>query len=768
MRDWVLSSKNFRPIALLLVVLPMALLVGCRATEGTYLARGKQLAEKKEYARALLEFKNASRLNPKSPEPYYQAGLALLAMGDYQGAYRNLVAATEMDSKYTAAQLKVAEIIGSSVTSSKDPQNLQDAEKRVQSILAIVPDSVEALSALGITEYMLGKPDDALKHLEAALEKFPQHLQSASALAMIKLKQNDFAGAEQVVKKVADESPRSAEAQVALGRFYTANRMASEAEAAYRRALNIDAKYGPALLDLAQLQIRTGRQLDAEKTLAALSALPDKQYRHVHAVFLFEQGKQDEALKEFEVQAKDDPKDREAFLRLTSAYFFTKRFPDAEKAINAALKRNSRDTSALLERSRLYLITARSSEAETDLNQVLRIEPNSATAHYLLAKVNVARGRPLAGSQELSRALDLNPSLLARRIELAQHLIAQKDAKGAPDLLDKTPEDQKKLLPVIVARNWAVFNIGRQEELRKTISGELAAYNRAPDLVLQDGLLKFQAKDIAGARKSLEEVLAARPEDLLALDALARTFVSQKQPDLALRTVEQYANRRPNSAPIQNLLGDWMLASGRPDAARKAYTAALATAPSLLSARMNLARLETREGKLDAARQTLKAFVGTSAAEAIVEGTLGMIEEKAGNPTAAILHYRKAVDVDPHNVVALNNLAYLLANNTDQLDEALQRAQQAKELDANNVAVEDTIGWAFYRKGQYASAVTHLRNAVAKDRNAVPKYHLAMAYLKNGELQAGRNSLDEALLMAPNLPEAVSAQQLFAGQSGRK
>ena len=50
----------------------------------------------------------------------------------------------------------------------------------------------------------------------------------------------------------------------------------------------------------------------------------------------------------------------------------------------------------------------------------------------------------------------------------------------------------------------------------------------------------------------------------------------------------------------------------------------------------------------------------------------------------------------------------------------------------------------------------------------MPKYHLAMAYLKNGELQAGRNSLDEALLMAPNLPEAVSAQQLFAGQSGRK
>ena len=59
----------------------MALLIGCRATEDRYLARGKQLVEKKEYARAILEFKNASRLSPNSAEPYYQAGLAYLAIG---------------------------------------------------------------------------------------------------------------------------------------------------------------------------------------------------------------------------------------------------------------------------------------------------------------------------------------------------------------------------------------------------------------------------------------------------------------------------------------------------------------------------------------------------------------------------------------------------------------------------------------------------------------------------------------------------------------
>src|SRR5258708_10789923 len=536
--------KSFK-LPLVLMVLALALLAGCRATEKRYLARGKRLVEKKEYARALLEFRNAVKMNPKSAEPYYQAGLAYLAMGDYRMGYGSLQRATELDPKHRAAQLKLAEVIESSIPGTKNAQSLEDAEKRIQSIVAIVPDSSDALSALGMAEYMLGKPEDAVNHLQAALEKLPQNLQAASALAIIKLKQKDFSGAEQIMKKVADESPKSAEAQTALGTFYAANRRASEAETAYRRATTIDPKYAPALQNLARVQISAGHKEEAEKTLAVLSALADKQFRDVHAVFLFEQGKRDEALKEFERQVKEDPKDRDALRRLTSAYFFTKRFPDAENAINAALKKNSKNSYALLERSKLYLMTAKFSEAEVDLNQALKIEPNSATAHYLLSKVYMARGRQLAGRQELSRALDFDPNLLAARIELAQSLTAQKSAKAAMDLLNDAPETQKKLLPVIVARNWALFGSGQQAEVRKSIEAGLAAYGPVPDLLLQDGLLKFQAKDMTDARKSLEEVLAARPEDTIALDVLAKTFVLEKRPDVALRTVGQYAARRP-------------------------------------------------------------------------------------------------------------------------------------------------------------------------------------------------------------------------------
>jgi tetratricopeptide (TPR) repeat protein len=222
----------------------------------------------------------------------------------------------------------------------------------------------------------------------------------------------------------------------------------------------------------------------------------------------------------------------------------------------------------------------------------------------------------------------------------------------------------------------------------------------------------------------------------------------------------------PNSAPLQNLLGYSLATNGHRDEARKALTAALAIDPSLVACRVRLALLDIEEGKYDSARRGLEAAARTPGMQAQAESALGMLEAKAGNPSAGIPHYRKALDADPNNVTALNNLAYLLADGTDRIDEALQYAQKAKELDPDASAVEDTIGWAFYRKGLFDSAVTHLRNASVKEPIAVFKYHLAMAYLKAGDRPHGRQALDEARRMNPSLPEAGAAAQLMASLGG--
>jgi Tfp pilus assembly protein PilF len=91
----------------------------------------------------------------------------------------------------------------------------------------------------------------------------------------------------------------------------------------------------------------------------------------------------------------------------------------------------------------------------------------------------------------------------------------------------------------------------------------------------------------------------------------------------------------------------------------------------------------------------------------------------------------------------------------------MKYAQKAWGLAPDNPAIEDTLGWVYYQQGLYPLAVVQLEAANAKAGTAVRKYHLAMAYLKAGKPDRGRQTLDAALKMDPKLPEPQAARQAF-------
>ena len=141
---------------------------------------------------------------------------------------------------------------------------------------------------------------------------------------------------------------------------------------------------------------------------------------------------------------------------------------------------------------------------------------------------------------------------------------------------------------------------------------------------------------------------------------------------------------------------------------------------------------------------------------------LGSIEEAQGDYEVATGHYRKAVELDPENVFALNNLSYRLAVDHDKFDEALKYAQRAKEIAPDSPTIDDTLGWIYYLKGVYRMALDHLQSAASKaDQSAVIHYHVAMAHLRLGNQEAAKRAIDAGLEIDPNLPEAKMAQQLY-------
>jgi tetratricopeptide (TPR) repeat protein len=729
-----------------------------QAKEARNLDKGKKAFAKKDFETAIIHFKNAMAAQPKDAEPYYQLGLSYLAEGDFRSAASYLRKATERNPKHAGAQLKLSELMAA--TSSQDM--VLEAQKRTQGVLDLQPDNIEALNLLALTDLRLGKPENAEKLLEQALQKAPTSLQSSVALARTRLARRDVVGAEAALKDAVARSPKSADAVVHLGSFYQALGKTAEAEQQFRHALEIDPKHGPALIALGAMQVRAGQSDQAEQTYRRLSALPEKQYKPLHALFLFQSGKRSEAVAEMEKLAQADQSDRDARTRLVRAYLAVNRIPDAEKVLTVALKKNSVDADALLQRSRIYLGSGKYDQAESDLNQVLRFR-NSPEVHYLLSKLQQARGKNAMRTQELGQALQLDPRFAAARVELAQALIADHGAESALKTLDEAPQDQKNTVSILVERNWALLALGRKDDARKGVD-QILAVGRVPDAFLQDAALKLDRQDFSGARTAAEEVLKLNPDDVRALNLLVQTYAAEKQLLAGVRRVREYAAGRPASPKIQEFLGQLLASSGDRAGARQAFEAALAANSALVAPNLALAQLDLAEGQMGSARSRLSAVVAAHPESLPGHFLLAQLEMTDGKPAAAIDQYRKVLALDDKNPGALNNLAFLLAEN-NQADEALQYAQEAKEIDPNSPAVDDTLGWTYYRKGMYTMAVTYLQSAAAKDGTARRRYHLAMAYLKNGDMKRGRESFDAAYKLDPNLPEAATARQLVGTAS---
>jgi len=732
-------------------------LSGCNrspeAKSASYMAAGKKLLEKHDANRALLQFLNAAQATPRNAEVYYQLARAYLTAGDLKKGVMSLRRALELDPKHAAAQLRLAQL----ETGANDPEVLKDAQQRLQSLLQYAPEDPDALHALALTELKLEAPEDAVQHLQQALMAAPDDLVLTVTLAQAKLQQKDYRGAEQILKSACEKAPKSADAATLLGRFYVAQQRYAEAEQEFRKALALTPDDKAALLNLATLQDQTGRKQEAEENYKRLSSFPDKLVNPDYGIFLFQEGKKEEAIREFERLARQDPNDRMARTRLVAAYQASNRLAEAEKLLADALKKNPNDLDALLQRGELLIGVEKYPEAEADLNKVLHLKPDSPEVHYALAKLYQATGKAQMQRQEFNETLRLNPFLLSVRLEAAKALIADREGAAALDLLNGAPQSQRDLISVLEQRNWALIATRRVSEARNGVDRGLASA-RTPDLLLQDAVLKISDKRYVEARQSLHEALGKNPEEFRALQLLVRSYVAQKQVSGAVGEIRTYAAEHPKSAAAQFFLGRLLIETGDRAGGQRAMSAAKALDPEFTRADLSLAQINLLQANWKDARQELDALLSTKGENSTARQWLGMLEVSQGNPTAAIADFRKVLESQPNNAIALNNLAFLLAENS-QAAEALKYAERAVEMAPDRPEFEGTLGWVLYRKGLFDAAVMHLQSAVSKGGSVRQQYYLAAAYFRKGDEVRGHAILTAALRKDPTLPEAQLAQQ---------
>ena len=85
---------------------------------------------------------------------------------------------------------------------------------------------------------------------------------------------------------------------------------------------------------------------------------------------------------------------------------------------------------------------------------------------------------------------------------------------------------------------------------------------------------------------------------------------------------------------------------------------------------------------------------------------------------------------------SLNYLGYMLADKGIRLPEAVKMIRKAVELEPMNGAYLDSLGWAYFKLGQYELAEENLRQAVDRDQTDPTVHdHLGDLYEKTGRIR---------------------------------
>jgi tetratricopeptide (TPR) repeat protein len=236
----------------------------------------------------------------------------------------------------------------------------------------------------------------------------------------------------------------------------------------------------------------------------------------------------------------------------------------------------------------------------------------------------------------------------------------------------------------------------------------------------------------------LQLALYLAPNHPLALLSLADLYESVKKPAMAIKVYERMPANSPLKRNAQIQLATNLDAADRSDEAIKILKTVIAEDPRDLEAIMALGNIERGRKKFADCAQTYSLGVdalpaGNDKANSVYYYYRGICEERSKQWNKAEADMRKALELQPEQPHVLNYLGYSWIDQGINLDEGMKMIKRAVDQRPDDGYIVDSLGWAYYRIGNFEDAVKNLERAIdLKPEDPTINDHLGDAYWRIG------------------------------------
>ncbi len=736
-----------------------------------YVDNGNKFFEKSKFKEASIMYRRALQKDLRFGEAYYRLALADIKLASYGDAVRSLRRAVELEPDNTDAAIKLSDIL--MVAISQDREHADELMKEVKQLADRLvqkdPNSFDGHRIEGQLALLQKNAAGAVKEFEIANRIKPDQIGLSMAYFQALNANQQAPEAEKLGLSVIDKNKTFAPMYDLMYVYYMQSKRLPEAERILQRKVENNPKQGNYLVELAAHYLYTKQNDQVDAVLQRLS--DEKQFQQGHLMagdFLYFRARDfDRARAQYEAGEKASPLDKTLYeKRLVELLTTTGHNQEANQLLATILKEAPEDRDAVAMRAALMLVTGdlkQINQAANDLQSLVSKTPDNHLLRFNLARAYVAKNDLEQARLQLEAAIKIRPDFILARDMLTRIYLNKADYGKALKEADETIALNKNDLPARLNRSSALMGIGDAQKAREELDTVLAIAPNNPDARYQAGYLAWTEKDYKHAQQVFDDLYKANPKDSRGMIGLVETLSSQNRMPEAIKLLQDSVAREPERRDLQLALANLYVRDQRYDEAVKLLQSLLKTDPKSADLLLRLAETERRKGDVNAAIDTFRLASQAAPADARPLLQLGLLMDGTGRRDQAKPIYEQILKIQPDHPIALNNLAFIKAEEGQDLDEALTMAQRARQGLPNSPDVMDTLGWIYLKKNLSDDAIRTFKELVVSSPNsAAYHYHYGMALLQKGDKPSAKKELETAIRFNPSKDDGVKIRQLLA------
>ena len=405
-------------------------------------------------------------------------------------------------------------------------------------------------------------------------------------------------------------------------------------------------------------------------------------------------------------------------------------------------------------------------KAQAALNHALSLDPKCTQAHIGLAQVSlIKKDNPRAG-QELKAAADLSPVRSRERLTYAEFKTQTGDTEEAKNYLQDLTKQARDFIGAWVFQARLAQSEKKYDEVAALLQN---VFSRDPDNI-EGRVIQAQALlgkgDLEQGTGALERVDKSVENNPLIKYQLALAYLQGRNTSQAINELEQAITIAPKYVEAIVLLAQLRLRAGDPQSAVAPLEAAVRLKPDVMQVRTLLADAYQAVGRSEDAASLIREQIKKTPQDSQSYLILGVILKKQNKNDEARKAFEKALELNPKNVVAINELTDLDLE-ARAFPTVHQRADALLQNDPKSAPAYFIHGRSYVVEKNFAAAEAALRKAIELDPNLGAAYDLLVAiYVEDNKLSEALKELETVLAKNPQYSPALLTSGIIYERMG--